>query len=292
MYLDKIEQLEEISLNYPLFVKPADGSGSKGVNRVATPEALKKYAKVAMEFSRTGEIIVEEEAKGKECNVYCVVQEGKATVLTLSEKYSEIGGDGKVTKAIGTIWPASVSSGAMDAIRNAAQRIADAFRLRTVPMFMQLMVNGDSVNIIEFACRMAGGYSYWNILNKLHFDYFDFTIDAFEGNKTQIAVQDDGLCCAIHSLYAAPCTFDRVEGLEALKNQGAVSEYLIVREKGALISDVSANRSKIGFFVVRAESTDKVLDKVKYVFDHIEAYDDHGDRVLRRDIFLNKELLK
>lgn len=285
------EKPDDLPLRFPMFVKPVDGSGSTGVNRAATPDELKVFTNIAIQMSKSGGAIIEEEAFGKECNVYCVIRDGKAQVLTLSEKYSEIGGIAKVTKAIGSVWPANVSAKAMDEIRKAAQSIADAFQLKTTPMFMQLKVNGDKINIIEFACRMAGGYSYWNILSKLGFDYFDFTIDAFEGKTPKVSLLDNGKYRIIHSLYAYPCVFDRIEGYKELVDSNYVLDFASVRQPGAEISEVSANRQKIGFFIVEDENVSGLLDKVSYVFDHIEAYDFQGNKVLRRDCVLTAELL-
>ena len=290
--VDNIDEIKDISLRYPLFVKPVDGSGSTGVNRAATYEELEKFTAIALRMSKSGGAIIEEEAFGKECNVYCVIRDGIAEVLTFSEKYSDIGGVADVTKAIGTIWPARVSEAAFEEIKRAAQKIAEAFKLKTTPMFMQLKVNGDEINIIEFACRMAGGYSYKNILGKLGFDYYDFTIDAFEGKRPEVIVHDNGKMRVIHSLYASPCIFDRIDGYTELVESGYVIDFAAARHSGTEISDISANKSKIGFFIVQDDSVENLLDKVSYVFDHIEAYDMNGNKVLRRDCMLKADMLK
>lgn len=289
--VDNNFDLNTLQLHYPLFVKPADGSGSTGVNRATNPEALRRFAQIAVAYSKNGEVIIEEEAVGKECNVYCVIRNKKATVLTLSEKYSEIGGVSKVTKAIGSLWPAIVSDKALVRIQRVAQQIADAFELTTTPMFMQLKVDGDEINIVEFACRMPGGYGYQNILDCCGFDYFDFTIDAFEGKCAESQVKHGDQKYIMHSLYASPCVFDHVEGFQELKDSGVISTYLIVRSKGTKITEESANREKIGFFTVQAPTVDEALKKVRYVFEHVEAVDEDGRAVLQKCVYLNRNML-
>lgn len=287
--VNSVEALDQISLRFPVFVKPTDGSGSTGVNKAMDGEELRTFAQLALECSKRGEIIVEEEARGKECNVYCVVRNGKAQVLLASEKYSEIRGSDRATKAIGSLTPAVLSQRAMENISTAAQQIADRFHLKTTPMFLQVMVQGDEFQIIEFACRMAGGYSYRNVKQKLNFDYFDFTIDAFLGREPQVEIHDTGVCSSIHSIYATPCILDRVEGFQALQEQQVVSDYLVIRDSGTRITDESANREKIGFFLVKGQSVAEVLDRVKYVFEHLEAYDVEGRPVLRKNLYLTPQ---
>ena len=152
--------------------------------------------------------------------MYCIIVAGKAQVLMLSEKYSEVretSDDNKTTKAIGSLWPANISANARKKIEDAAQGIADSFRLNTTPMFMQLMVNGNEINIIEFACRVAGGYSYHNIKDTLGFDYFDFTISAYLGEKPEFDIRNYEGVTVIHSIYATPCVFKRIDGLAELE---------------------------------------------------------------------------
>lgn len=286
-----IKELEDFDLTYPVFTKPADGSGSTGVSRADNKKELYEFTEQALYYSKSHVAIVEEAATGIECNVYCSIQDGKAKVLAVSRKFSIIGGKNDVTRAIGSLWPADISENAYGNISLAVQKIADAFKLYTTPMFMQILVNGDEINIIEFACRMAGGYSYRNILNKYHFDYFDFTIDAFLGVHNELNIIDTGEHCAINSLYATPCYFDHIDGLEDLKARGIVKDYMLPRNPGTKISSETQRTEKIGYFIVVGQSKDEVFDKVQYVFDHIEAYDTDGAKVLRRDSILNKSML-
>lgn len=285
------DDLTGLDLGFPVFVKPADGSGSTGVNKAVNNTELYQFTNLALKCSRSKAAIIEEEAIGKECNVYCVIQNGKAKVILISEKYSEIRGNEQITKAIGSLTPALISEKAKLTISKTAQDIADAFKLGTMPMFMQLMVNGDEINIIEFACRMAGGYSFQNIKNKLGFDYFNFTIDAFLGKETEIKLQDSGEYSSIHSLYASPCIFSHIEGLEELKKQNVISDFMVARDSGTQVTNESANREKVGFFIVKGNHIDELLEKIQYTFEHIEAYDIEGHVVLRKDLYLTRNLL-
>ena len=289
--VSQLSGLNDLPLEFPVFAKPSDGTGSTGVARADNPDDLYRITKDAIGYSKNGIAIVEEAAIGQESNVYCAIRNGVATVIGVSQKYSVIGGNGDVTRALGSVWPAQFSEKAMAKIRSSAQNIADAFHLQHTPLFMQIIVNGDEINIIEFACRMAGGYSYRNILNKYQFDFFDFTIGCFLGLPPEVRLHDDGDCYAIHSLYSVPCIFDHVEGMEELLEQGMIIDYMLPRNPGTAITGETQRKSKIGYFIARGKSKEDVLQKVQYVFDHIEAYDAEGNKVLRRDVYLNRDIV-
>jgi phosphoribosylamine-glycine ligase len=290
--VDKVSQLEGMPLAFPVFAKPSDGTGSTGVAMAKNWKDLYEITEKAIQYSKSGVAIVEEAAVGQESNVYCAIQGGIATMIGISQKYSIIGGDGDVTRALGSIWPAQFSEQAIANIKAAAQKIADAFHLNNTPMFMQILVNGDDIDIIEFACRMAGGYSYRNILSKYGFDFFDFTIDCFLGVKHDVKINDMGEYYAINSLYATPCIFDHVEGMEELLKQNTIVDYMLPRNPGTAITGETQRKSKIGYFIAKGKSKKEVLEKIQYVFDHIEAFDDHGNKVLRRDIYLNQSVVE
>lgn len=279
-------------LRYPLFVKPADSSGSNGVNRAENKNELVEYFSIAKEFSKTGEIIIEEESRGIECNAYCYVYEGEAEVVLVSSKYSEIhDGLHKNTKCISTYAPAPITTDAQKEIAGVAQKIAVAFKLYSTPMFLQLMVNESHISIIEFACRIPGGYSYRSILDKLGFDYFDFMLDILEGKKPNLNMRDTGEISLVHSFYASPCVLNRVVGYEELISDGTIVDINIAKEQGSKISDESCNREKVGHFVISAETPKQAIDKVNKFFDTVKVVDSYGSDVLRHDLRLKLECI-
>ena len=287
----ELSQLESLPLEFPVFAKPSDGTGSTGVAKADNMDDLRIITQEAIDYSKNGVAIVEEAAVGQESNVYCAIQNGIATVIGVSQKYSVIGGNGDITRALGSMWPAQFSEKAFSNIRSACQKIADSFKLKNTPMFMQIIVDGDDINIIEFACRMAGGYSYRNILSKYGFDFFDFTIDCFLNNNSDVQIHDNGDYYAINSLYSDPCIFDHVEGMKELLDQGIIIDYMLPRNPGTAITGETQRKSKIGYFISSGKSKEEVLKKVQYVFDHIEAFDDKGNKVLRRDVYLKHPIV-
>lgn len=286
--LDSLDEDALRELSFPMFAKPADGSGSNGVSRVENYDELLVAFEQANTFSKSKHIIVEEEAQGQECNVYCYVLEGRAKVLLVSAKYSEIYSKShKNTKCIGTYAPANIGSIAQEKIRDAAQGIADGFGLSSTPMFIQLMVNEDDISVIEFACRIPGGYSYRSIFNKFGFDYFDFTLKVLLNESPDCNLVDTGEISIVHSFYANPCTLSSVEGVEELVQDGTIVDVNLARKPGDVISDESGNREKVGHFVISAMAPEEAIQKVDRFFEFVRVLNTHGENVLRCDLKLS-----
>lgn len=274
-------------LKFPLFVKPADGSGSNGVLRAENEAELDNAFNNALAFSRSKRVIIEEEAPGLECNVYCYILHGVARALLVSAKYSEIHSEThRNTKCIGTYAPASITEDARAEIDKVAQGIANGFRIDSSPMFMQVMVDDDRVSVIEFACRVPGGYGYRSVLSKLGFDYFDFSLDVLMGEVQEPSTSDTGEISIVHSFYAYPGIIDSIEGIDELISDGTIVDANLERRKGSRVSNESCNREKVGQFVIAADCPEEAFEKVHRFFDVVHVVDTEGNDILRHDLVL------
>lgn len=81
---DVMARLEEF--DYPLIIKPCDLSSSRGVYKIDSPLFLGKGIDYAMEWSKTGEAILEEFVQGPEYSAECIAYEGNYKVLAITEK--------------------------------------------------------------------------------------------------------------------------------------------------------------------------------------------------------------
>lgn len=95
-----VKELDELQckLSYPLIVKPIDGSGSKGVNKVNCLDELNKSVIDALNNSKLGVAMIQDYIMGKEYGADVFVYANKITVygpigkkMTSSPYYAELG---------------------------------------------------------------------------------------------------------------------------------------------------------------------------------------------------------
>lgn len=134
-------------LEFPLVVKPVDCNSSKGVKKVLSDSELKSALKTAIDYSRTNDAIIEEFKEGKEISVDLIVENGVAQVLCVTESKKAKSSDKFVICE--TYRPAGITDKALENIKNAAQRIVDAFELKNCPL------SGSTWGI-----SMAAGYKF------------------------------------------------------------------------------------------------------------------------------------
>ena len=131
--------LIDISLSYPLVVKPVDCNSSKGVTRIDRAEELCKSIDKAIDYSRVKKAVIEEYIEGREISVDAFCIEGK--VIILSTSYSEKIDNGQGFVIWKGTYPAVTDEKKMAEISEIASKIAEAFKLKNCPLLIQLIEN-------------------------------------------------------------------------------------------------------------------------------------------------------
>src|SRR5699024_9920368 len=83
------DEIRDFPLQFPVYVKSCEGSGSNAVNRATSVEEVKVFVDKTLKRYPGKRVVVEEEALGHEYNVYCFPEGGKANVLMIGRRYTD-----------------------------------------------------------------------------------------------------------------------------------------------------------------------------------------------------------
>lgn len=290
--VSKPEDISEIDLEFPLYVKSCEGSGSNAVNRAVNKEEVKLFIEKALARYPGKRVVIEEEAPGHEYNVYCFPKDGKANVLLIARRHTDNLSEDRVTKLIGTWATPFLSEKAMEAIYDTADKITKAFELDNVPMFMQIMVQGDHINVIEFAGRMAGGFGYQTIYDSTGFDWFEATINSFSGIENKVEYNKPDSFITVSHVYGYPCVFGELEGYQELLDDGTLKHILLPKTRGMNVVENSANGSLVAYMIHQDKTVEGLFRKIDRTFEKVELYDIDGKPCLNKSLHLKREMLE
>ena len=288
IFLEKEEDLSCFDLTFPVMVKPADSCAASGVKKANDKEELLKYLAEAKKVSRTGRTVVEEFVSGVEVSVYAFIQNHIARILMISERFSVIEGDKQVLKCYATITPPSITPLAKERIDILTNRVANVFEMDNTPLHIQFICDGDNVNVIEFAPRVGGGISYKNIKENTGFDIIDATIDSYLGKRVNVKATLSPRFFSVNLAYGIPSVFDHLDGIQELIEQDIVDSCHFHKTKGSILSDDRASSGRIAAILISGNSREEVLSKVRYTFEHINAFDMDGRQILRKDLYVKQ----
>ena len=113
------DAMREISsFGFPLIIKPTDSSGSRGVTKIeSVHDNVLAAVTCAFEFSKSGNILIEEFMDGTEFTVEIFVNKGDIHILAVTEKKKVDGTRGTVARELATSErPQEIIKGIVDAV--------------------------------------------------------------------------------------------------------------------------------------------------------------------------------
>lgn len=142
---------------YPYIVKPVDSSASRGVKKVSNVNEMREAIKDAMEYSRTGQVLIEQFIGGKEFSVETLTQDYKTTIVNITEKLV-IGEDYGYFVEDTHIEPARISSEDRTLIEEQVSKALTCIKANNCPSHTEVKLWNGKAYIIEMACRLGGDY--------------------------------------------------------------------------------------------------------------------------------------
>ena len=280
--LDKVDMGAIQDFKYPLVVKPVDCNSSKGVKRIDSAEELPKYLEEAINFSRTKTAIVEEFKIGEEISADFYIENGVAKYLSATNSFKIP--NRKSFTILGSAYPV-VDEQQKTKLIDIATNIAKAFELDNCPLLIQLIANGNDINVIEFSARMGGGSKYKlievlsgvNIMSK----YVDRILGAYPSVEPSKQVN----YCKMVYTYCTPGVIDHVEGLDEMKANKVVDEYFLYKTKGMEITHSETSGDRPAGYLVTADTEEELNAKIKEVDNRIKVVDMKGAYILIHNLF-------
>lgn len=272
------------SLSYPLMVKPADSNSSNGVRKVNSMEELKPAFEYAVKVSRTNTAIVEEFKNGMEVSVDAFVENGNVHLLMCSE-IRKLQHDKSLSVIYQSIIPAPLSDNQTSSIELIVKKIATAFSLDNTPILVQMLVDNDEINVIEFSARIGGGLKHVNIKEKTGFDVLHENVSAILGEPVKYYRHDNPSCISRTHLYVRPGVFSEIKNFEQLIADGTIIEGKTTKGSGSVIDSISASGDRVGNFLVKAATQEELFEKITKTIDTIQVLDDKGNDMLYRELY-------
>ena len=279
--VDAFDEAKLVGLNYPLIVKPVDAYSSRGVSKCLDIEDVKKYLPKAIQISRTKTAVVEEFVEGDEITVEAFVSNGKATVLCIGDRRKL---EGKFV-AYGGLYPADLPKEVVAEISQTTQKIADAFHLENTPINMQMITNGKHAYALEF-CARSGGFVKYEITKIMTgFDPIKAIVDLHEGIVPEVPeLKPEHKYLLTCYLYCNEGVLDHYSGFEEMLEQGVITRYYLVRNRGHQFKGIESNGDRAAGFFVQDDDYDKLMEKYRTALEHLKVLDKDGNNLVRYDL--------
>ncbi|MDB8711941.1 ATP-grasp domain-containing protein [Mediterraneibacter gnavus] len=160
---ETLEDIKDMSMHYPLILKPSDSQGQRGIFLVTSDDEIIKYFNEAKKYSREGKVIIEKYIDGPEISVNGYMVNGKLEYMMVSDRDTWPEYTGLIHKHI--IPAQTLEIGTNQKIRNIFQEACNCLGILNGPAYFQIKLENQTPYIIEMTPRLDGCHM-WNLLNR------------------------------------------------------------------------------------------------------------------------------
>lgn len=284
------------AIEYPVFVKPLDSSGSRGAGVCYNKDELDKQFAIASDDSKTKTAIIEEYLTGVEFLLDYIAEDGEFRLLEMFDRYVSKDRDSAVNYANISIAPSDWNRLYLSKINDSVIKMFKDLGFKDGLIFLQGHSNGEKITFYEMGCRLGGAF--YNIEQRiLGYNAIDMVIryalsGKMVGNINKIPTDVSLFNKVGASLnYLLKCngqTIGEIRGIDKIKAEECVVEYIQHRDVGfKVIKDNTTDKPLVTIHYV-CDNINELKDKVNYFNDIIEAYDTSGDPILYAKITPNE----
>ena len=154
-------RLGELAGCFPLVIKPVDNMGARGCSLVKNLSELRKAAATALQYSRSGRVIVEEYIEGSEFSIEGLVFGGRLYITALADRHIFFP---PYFIEMGHTIPSECSQEIADEVISVFERGVHALGLTDGAVKGDILVRNGKAFVGEIAARLSGGYmSGWTV---------------------------------------------------------------------------------------------------------------------------------
>ncbi|WFR69747.1 ATP-grasp domain-containing protein [Staphylococcus saprophyticus] len=241
--------------------KPVDSSGSKGVILIESKEDEEVAFTYAKKYSKSGEILIEEQMVGNEVSVESITINGKTKIIAITDKITT--GAPYFTE-MGHSIHSQLPQETKIQIEQVTIQAIEALDIKMGPSHTELIITPDGPKIVEVGARLGGDFITSHLVKHAT------GIDLLELHlKQSIGIEiDDGL--QIKNLGAAIKFFENYKGKlrdisipKEIYNNKNVIKIAVTAELGSEISEVSNSNSRIGHIICTGQNGKEALENCK-----------------------------
>ncbi len=275
-------------MEFPVIVKPVDGSGSRGIMICYSHEELREAYKKAKEMSKIGKVIIEKYLIGDEIGVNYVLQKGNIYASILHDRYMQAENGRNVRLPLAYVYPSKYTQ---RYLRYEDQKVIDMFRsigMENGTLFLQGCMDHDLCLFYEMGYRLNGAKQY-QILDKLcGFNPMEMIVNySLTGEMEDKDIRNlinprlSKVCCTL-SILVKPSYIDKIIGLDVVKDFEETIDITMWCKEGEYIKeDAWGTQKQIAVRITLiVDNKEKLPQAIGRVYDNLEILDEKGESII------------
>lgn len=248
----KLEDFKDWNI-YPAVIKPADGSGQRGVHKVNSFEEIEEVFDNVINFSKKEKAIIEEFAEGEEISINSFMYNGELAFYEISDRisYSEYPG--------GIIKEHHISSKydnpiVREKLENLVKEVSRIMEYNTGHVYYQLKIKDNEPKIIEFTPRYDACHMWRLVKTTNNINLMKATLEYLMYGKSE---EIENYKYNINEAnYKLKFISDKPGTIVKRDNYSVPEDRLYLQwyyEDDEKVKTVTGHIEKVGFYIVKEE---------------------------------------
>ncbi len=286
----EIPSIEDVNkTDYPVLVKPVDGSGGYGISICYDEVELRKGYKNALEVSILKKALIEKFIDAREVTIFYILQNGKIMLSALANRNTGNGDKYTIPLPVLYIFPSQHLNNYIKKLNNKVIAAFNSIGLKNGMIFIQSFIDNDEFMFYDIGFRLTGTQEYhilehiceYNPLEMM-VDYaltkemgdrdIKHLVDPYFRNKYAFNI----------TFLAMPCTIKEYLGIEEARKMPGVLRVIENHEVGTTIPQSALGT--LNQVVVRVlavcNSKAEMIELIKVVTEKIDVISTEGNSVV------------
>lgn len=234
---------------YPVIVKPADSSGSRGITVCDNKAELKEAISCAVETSKAKEVLVEQYIDNAEATIFWLFVDGQYYMMLLGNRHVKHNQEGELPLPAGYTYPADAQPRFLAEVAPKMENMFRSVGIKDGMMFMQCKIVDGTCVVYDIGYRLTGSLEYINLKGMCGFDPLDMMIRfavTGETGEPDIAQKVDpylgGKYSYNVSLLCKPGKIAEIKGLDEIRKLPGVFDVVVAHPVGDTITEAMKGR--------------------------------------------------
>ena len=253
-FLDAVRKIR--TQGYKCIVKPADNSGSRGVDLLKEDSDLDKAYEYSKQYSRGGELVVEEYMEGSEVSVETLAVDGDVHVIQITDKITT---GAPYFVEMGHTQPSRLAKDVRERIADVAISANKAIGIENGPSHTEIKVTKDGPKIVELGARLGGDCITTHLVPlSTGVNMVECSIKIALGEKPDLTPKwKKG--SAIRYLHTDIGLIQQISGVEDAKKVHGVRQISIIHGIGDNAKEVRSSVDRVGFVISQGDSSEEAI---------------------------------
>ena len=286
--VSSIEDIDNLTdVQYPVLTKPVDNSGQRGIYVCLNKDELKtKYAE-SLQFSESGNVMIEEYVQGDYTVMFYTIQNGHVTLATMSDKPVYGNFEFNLPKLpLGYFLPSKYVELCKEKMLPKVQSFVTDLGIQNGVIGIEAVVKDNDIFVFEMQFRLGGMRHHNFVLKENGMDILEMLVrfaltgkfDGYDAAQCDNAAFKHTYCSL--NVLIKPDKVARIEGFEEAKQLPAIissTQMMYVGDEVKLPGTVQQIFCK---FSLETEDKASMAEAIDSVFNLLKVYNEKGENVV------------